>query len=46
MKNGINRQGTVWENAIMGYHLQHGVKKSGVINFKEVHDFTDEMQLP
>ena len=43
MKNGINRQGTVWENAIMGYHLQHGVKKSGVINFKEVHDFTDDV---
>ena len=41
MKNGINKLGTVWENAFMGYHLQHGVKKNGMINFGKVHDFTE-----
>lgn len=43
MKNGINKKGSVWENAFMGYHLHSGIKKNGLMDFEKIHGFTDDV---
>ena len=43
MKDGVNRQGTIWENAIMGYHVAHGFKNKFILDRKQIAEFTDEV---
>lgn len=40
---GGNGVGTLWENAIMGYHVAHGFKSKHFLNRKEVNDFSNQV---
>lgn len=40
---GGNAQGTLWENAIMGYHIAHGFKNKVFLDHKEIDDFTNRV---
>lgn len=43
MKEGVNPKGSVWENSIMGYHLLHGIKHKILMDFQDVHRFSDQV---
>ena len=40
---GGNGVGTLWENAIMGYHVAHGFKSKVFLDRKEVNDFSSRV---
>ncbi len=40
---GANAQGTLWENAIMGYHIAHGFKNKVFLDHKEIDEFTNRV---
>ena len=40
---GGNGQGTVWENAIMGYHVAHGFKSKVFLDHKEIEAFSNRV---
>ena len=40
---GGNAVGTLWENAIMGYHVAHGFKSKVFLNRQEVEDFSNQV---
>ena len=40
---GGNITSSIWENAIMGYHVAHGFKSKVLLNFKQIENFTDEI---
>ncbi len=39
IKDGVNLKGSIWENTMMGYHLEHGRKQGFLIDFKDVSSF-------
>ena len=41
--SGINSKGSVWETAIMGYHIAHGFKSKILLNFKQIETFTNKI---
>ena len=43
LKAGCNIQSTVWENAIMGYHIAHGFKNKFFLDRREIGEFTDRV---
>jgi ABC-type uncharacterized transport system ATPase subunit len=43
MTSGVNAQSSVWENAIMGYHIAHGFKNKVFLDHKEITKFTDRV---
>ncbi len=40
---GSNINASVWENAIMGYHIAHGFKSKLFLNFKKIEEFTNSV---
>lgn len=40
MSAGVNKEGTVWENCIMGYHIAHGFKNRLFVDKKQALGFT------
>lgn len=40
---GSNREGTIWENAIMGYHRAKGFKRSHLLDFNDINVFTNKI---
>ena len=40
---GANGQSSVWETAIMGYHVAHGFKNRFLLNFKQIEEFTNRI---
>lgn len=40
---GGNPQGTIWENAIMGYHVAHGFRSKVFLDHKEIDEFSDRV---
>lgn len=43
MVEGVNAIASVWENAIMGYHIVHGFKSKLILDRKEIFSFTNEI---
>lgn len=43
LKAGCNAVSTVWENAIMGFHIAHGFKNKFLLNQKEIARFTNQV---
>lgn len=43
MTEGINPIATIWENAIMGYHVVHGFKSKIFLDRKEIESFTNQI---
>ena len=43
MGEGVNAISSVWENAIMGYHIVHGFKSKIFLDRKEISHFTNEI---
>ncbi len=43
MGSGVNGQSSLWENAIMGYHIAHGFKNKYLIDNEQANQFTDEI---
>ncbi|MBC5581381.1 ABC transporter ATP-binding protein [Anaerofilum sp. BX8] len=37
---GANGQSSIWETAIMGYHVAHGFKSRFLLNFRQIEEFT------
>ncbi|MGI6586428.1 MAG: ABC transporter ATP-binding protein [Lutisporaceae bacterium] len=44
-KVGTNREGAIWETAIMGYHLLQDMVGKFIINYKEVNRFTNDIVI-
>ena len=42
-KAGTNREGSIWETAIMGYHLINDAIGKFIIDMREVNHFTDDI---
>lgn len=40
---GSNRDASIWENCMMGYHVAHGFKSKIFIDRKQVYGFTDSV---
>lgn len=40
---GVNVQASIWENAIMGYHVAHGFKNKFLLNRKEIDEFSNRV---
>lgn len=40
---GTNKEGAIWENAIMGYHRAKGFKSKYLLNFKDINRFTNKI---
>lgn len=40
---GANGQSSIWETAIMGYHVAHGFKSRFLLNFKQIEEFTNRI---
>lgn len=40
---GTNKEGTIWENAIMGYHRTKGFKRKHLLDFNDINKFTDKI---
>ncbi len=40
---GANRESSIWENCIMGYHVAHGFKNKLLLDRKEAGEFTGEV---
>jgi simple sugar transport system ATP-binding protein len=43
MTEGTNPKGTIWENAIMGYHLVHGFSSKIFLKRKEIKEFSESI---
>lgn len=43
MNIGVNIFGTIWENAIMGYHIAHGFKSKVFLDRKGIDEFTNQV---
>lgn len=43
LSSGANVLSSVWENAIMGYHIAHGFKNRILLDRKEINKFTNEV---
>lgn len=43
MGSGVNSLSSVWENAIMGYHIAHGFSNKYFLNHKEISVFTNRI---
>ena len=41
MTSGVNKVASVWENAIMGYHIAHGFHNKNFLDHKEIDSFTN-----
>lgn len=41
LHDGVNAGATVWESAIMGYHIAHGFKNRVMLDYNEINRFTD-----
>jgi len=41
MKEGTNPNATIWESAIMGYHIAHGFRSKFWLDHKAIDTFTD-----
>lgn len=40
---GSNKEGTIWENAIMGYHRVKGFKRKHLLDFNDINAFTNKI---
>lgn len=40
---GTNKEGTIWENAIMGYHRAKGFKTKHLLDYKDINIFTNKI---
>lgn len=40
---GTNRNATLWENCMMGYHVAHGFKSSWLIDHNQIYGFTENV---
>ena len=40
---GANAKSSIWESAIMGYHIAHGFKGKVLLNFKQIEAFTNSI---
>ena len=40
---GSNREATLWENCMMGYHVAHGFKHKWLIDHKQIYQFTEQV---
>ncbi|WP_353095048.1 ABC transporter ATP-binding protein [Tissierella praeacuta] len=40
---GTNKEGTIWENAIMGYHRAKGFKIKHLLDYKDINIFTNKI---
>ena len=40
LRDGVNTAGTVWESAIMGYHIAHGFKNPVMLDYNAINSFT------
>lgn len=43
LKAGSNPVATIWETAIMGYHIAHGFKNQYLLDHKEIKVFTEDV---
>lgn len=43
MTSGVNAVASVWENAIMGYHIAHGFNSKVFLDHKEIDSFTNRV---
>ncbi len=43
MVEGVNPKGSIWENAIMGYHITHGFSSKVFLKRPEIRDFTQRI---
>lgn len=43
LKAGSNIQSSIWENAIMGYHIAHGFKNRFLLDRREIGAFTERV---
>lgn len=43
MSEGVNPEGDIWENAIMGYHIVKGFSSKLWLNRREVNEYTKEV---
>lgn len=43
MNEGINGEATIWENAIMGFHIVHGFTSPIFLNKKEIGSYTNNI---
>lgn len=43
MVDGANRDASIWENCIMGYHIARGFKSRALIDHKQAYSFADEV---
>jgi len=43
MTSGVNALSSIWENAIMGYHIAHGFNNKIFLNHREIDDFTERV---
>lgn len=43
LKAGSNPGATIWETAIMGYHVAHGFKNHYLLDHKEIKTFTEDV---
>ncbi len=42
-KEGVSLNSSIWENAVMGYHLQHGIRHRFLMDFPKIYKYTDRV---
>ncbi|WMM24439.1 ABC transporter ATP-binding protein [Tissierella sp. MB52-C2] len=40
---GTNKEGTIWENAIMGYHRAKGFRTKHLLDYEDINSFTNKI---
>ncbi len=43
MADGVNRDASIWENCMMGYHVAHGFHSKLLIDHKQAYGFADDV---
>lgn len=43
IRDGVNKQGKIWENCIMGYHLNNGTRRHFLMDFDQFFKFSDNV---
>ncbi len=43
MRDGVNRQGRIWESAIMGYHIAHGFSNRYLLERNQISSFSNSI---
>lgn len=43
MVDGANKDASIWENCIMGYHIAHGFKSKAFLDHKQAYDYANKV---